>query len=54
MASKARIAWGEVNRARKGPALAHTWMDGIDTTLIHGSIDAFGGGGIVASIEDAA
>ncbi|MCR9152324.1 MAG: hypothetical protein NXH83_19350 [Rhodobacteraceae bacterium] len=29
-------------------------MDGIATTLIHGSIDAFGGGGIVASIKDVA
>ncbi|MBD3624414.1 MAG: beta-lactamase family protein [Rhodobacteraceae bacterium] len=38
----------------QGPARAHQWMDGFDTTSIHGSIDAFGGGGIVASIEDAA
>jgi D-alanyl-D-alanine carboxypeptidase len=38
----------------QGPATAHQWMDGIDTTSINGSIDTFGGGGMVASIEDAA
>jgi D-alanyl-D-alanine carboxypeptidase len=37
-----------------GPDRAHQWMDGFDTTLIHGSVDALGGGGIVASIKDAA
>ena len=37
-----------------GPARAHQWMDGIDTTGVHGSIDPFGGGGLVASVADAA
>lgn len=37
-----------------GPARAHQWMDVFDTTLLHGSVDAFGGGGIIASIADAA
>lgn len=37
-----------------GPDRAHQWLDGVDTTSIHCSIDAFGGGGIIAGIEDAA
>lgn len=47
------VRW-EGEPVARGPARAHQWMDGLDTTSIHGSIDAFGGGGIVASIEDAA
>ncbi len=48
-----QVRW-EGEPPAQGPAQAHQWMDGFDTTCFHGSIDAFGGGGIVASIEDAA
>ena len=36
------------------PVRAHQWLGDIDTFNIHGSVDAFGGGGIVASVEDTA
>lgn len=36
------------------PARAHQWLEEIDTHAIHGSVDAYGGGGIVASVEDMA
>lgn len=48
-----QVRW-EGEPPAQGPSRAHQWMDGVDTSLLHGSIDAFGGGGIVASIEDAA
>lgn len=48
-----QVRW-EGEPPAQGPARAHQWMDGVDTTSFHGSIDAFGGGGIVASIADAA
>ena len=34
-----------------GPLRAHQWIDETDTFFIHGSVDAHGGGGIVASVE---
>lgn len=37
-----------------GPGRAHQFMDGLDTFAIHGSVDAFGGGGWIASVEDVA
>jgi len=36
------------------PARAHQWLDGIDTFAIDGSIDAFGGGGIIGDVVDTA
>ena len=36
------------------PLRAHQWLGDIDTYDIHGSVDAFGGGGIVADVEDMA
>ena len=36
------------------PHRAHQWLGDIDTYSLHGSVDAFGGGGIVASVEDIA
>ena len=35
----------------EGAARAHQWIGETDTFPIHGSIDAHGGGGIVASVE---
>ena len=32
----------------------HQYLDGMDTYYVDGSIDAFGGGGIIASVEDVA
>lgn len=47
------VRWeGEAPTA--GPDRAHQWFDGIDTFHIHGSVDAFGGGGIIASVEQTA
>ncbi|MCG8442986.1 MAG: beta-lactamase family protein, partial [Caulobacterales bacterium] len=40
--------------AAAAPRRAHQWLDEIDTYPIHGSIDAYGGGGLVASVEDVA
>ena len=36
------------------PERAHQWLGGIDSFPIHGSMDAFGGGGLVASVEELA
>ncbi|MDJ0879086.1 MAG: serine hydrolase domain-containing protein, partial [Halieaceae bacterium] len=47
--------WDEVDqRPADVPDRAHQWLDGIDSYPIHGSVDAFGGGGLVASVEDVA
>lgn len=45
------IRW-EGEPAATAPARAHQWMDGIDTHGFHGSVDAFGGGGMIASVAD--
>lgn len=34
-----------------GAARAHQWFGETDTFFIHGSVDAFGGGGMIASVE---
>jgi D-alanyl-D-alanine carboxypeptidase len=34
-----------------GAVRAHQWVDETDTFFIHGSVDAFGGGGMIASVE---
>jgi D-alanyl-D-alanine carboxypeptidase len=49
----AGIRW-EGEAPEGGPARAHQYLGGMDTTGIHGSVDAFGGGGIIASAEDIA
>ncbi|GGY44860.1 serine hydrolase domain-containing protein [Parvularcula lutaonensis] len=36
------------------PDRAHQFIDGDDTYAVHGSMDAFGGGGLIASAEDVA
>jgi D-alanyl-D-alanine carboxypeptidase len=36
------------------PSRAHQWIDGMDIYPVHGSIDAWGGGGVVASMQDVA
>lgn len=36
------------------PDRAHQWLEDVDTWQIHGSVDAWGGGGIVASTAQAA
>jgi D-alanyl-D-alanine carboxypeptidase len=47
--------WDEVSApAGMVPERAHQWMGGLDTFGLHGSLDAHGGGGIVASVEDVA
>jgi len=40
--------------APSAPARAHQWLGDIDTHGLHGSVDAYGGGGLVASVEDVA
>ncbi len=50
-----RSWWDEVDqRPADVPDRAHQWLDGIDSYPIHGSVDAFGGGGLIASVEDVA
>jgi D-alanyl-D-alanine carboxypeptidase len=47
--------WDEVETRPAGvPDRAHQWLGGIDSYPIHGSVDAFGGGGLVASVEEVA
>lgn len=49
-------SWWDEERpsSASGPDRAHQWLSGLDSYPIHGSVDAFGGGGIVASVEDVA
>jgi D-alanyl-D-alanine carboxypeptidase len=48
--------WWDEQRpgGRAGPERAHQYLEGMDTFGIHGSVDAFGGGGVVASSDDVA
>ena len=47
--------WDAVETPATGaPTRAHQWVGDIDTFVIHGSVDAYGGGGIVASVEETA
>jgi D-alanyl-D-alanine carboxypeptidase len=48
------IRWEGEAPAEGLPTRAHQYVGGIDTYGIHGSVDAFGGGGIVANAEDLA
>ena len=49
-------SWWDVDEAPSAdvPHRAHQWLGEVDTYHIHGSVDAYGGGGIVASVEDIA
>ena len=47
--------WDELETPPEGlPVKAHQWLDGADTFDLNGTLDAYGGGGIVASTEDIA
>ncbi|MEM7219022.1 MAG: serine hydrolase [Pseudomonadota bacterium] len=47
--------WDETDAPPAGlPRRAHQWLDGRDTFGFNGSVDACGGGGVVASISDLA
>jgi D-alanyl-D-alanine carboxypeptidase len=46
--------WEGQEAPAAAPRRAHQAMDGLDTTFIHGSVDAFGGGGWIASTDDVA
>ncbi len=47
--------WDDVeSRPTDVPDRAHQWLDGIDSYFIHGSVDAFGGGGLAANVEEVA
>jgi len=48
--------WWDERRSgdQGGPERAHQYLEGMDTFGIHGSVDAFGGGGVVASSDDVA
>lgn len=49
------VRWeGQSDFVPKSPYRAHQYLDGMDTYHVNGSVDAFGGGGIVASVEDVA
>ena len=49
------VRWeGQSDFVPKYPDRAHQYLDGMDTYHVNGSVDAFGGGGIIASVEDVA
>jgi D-alanyl-D-alanine carboxypeptidase len=49
------IWWDEEDAPPVGiPDRAHQWLGGVDTYPINGTMDAYGGGGIIASVEDIA
>ena len=48
-------SWWEGERPGAGvPGRAHQWLGNYDTYFVHGSVDAFGGGGLIASVEETA
>ena len=49
------IWWDAMEAPPAGvPQRAHQWLGGIDSFPIHGSMDAFGGGGWIMSVADLA
>ncbi len=49
------IRWeGDPDTRSRSPDRAHQYISGVDTFGINGSVDAFGGGGIIASVENVA
>lgn len=48
------LYWEGEARPENLPPRAHQWLGDVDTFDIHGSVDAFGGGGIIGHVEDMA
>lgn len=46
------MRWEGEPTLHPAPARAHQWLSGIDTYAIDGSVDAFGGGGLIGSVID--
>ncbi|MEO1046146.1 MAG: serine hydrolase domain-containing protein [Pseudomonadota bacterium] len=50
----AAMRWEPLAGEEQGAARAHQWIDGIDTFALDGSLDAYGGGGLIGNVIDTA
>jgi len=48
------MRWETLRGEEPAPARAHQWIDGFDIHAMNGSIDAYGGGGLVGNVVDTA
>lgn len=48
------MRWETLRGEEPAPARAHQWIDGFDIHAMNGSIDAYGGGGLIGSVRDTA
>ncbi|MEL6541616.1 MAG: serine hydrolase domain-containing protein, partial [Pseudomonadota bacterium] len=48
------MRWETMRGEEPAPARAHQWIDGFDIHAMNGSIDAYGGGGLVGNVVDTA
>ncbi|MEM7700558.1 MAG: serine hydrolase domain-containing protein [Pseudomonadota bacterium] len=48
------MRWETLRGQEPEPARAHQWIDGFDIHAMNGSVDAFGGGGLVGNVIDTA
>lgn len=46
--------WETLEGEEPGPMRAHQWIDGFDIYAMNGSVDAYGGGGLIGSVTDTA
>lgn len=46
--------WWEGQQGQSSEPRGHQYLDGLDTYDIHGSVDTFGGGGLIMSVNDIA
>jgi len=48
------LRWEAIDGHEQGAERAHQWIDGLDIHSVNGSIDAFGGGGLIGNVADTA
>ncbi|MEM1133776.1 MAG: serine hydrolase domain-containing protein [Pseudomonadota bacterium] len=49
-----QLRWETIQGVEQGATRAHQWIDGLDIFAINGSLDAFGGGGLIGNVVDTA
>lgn len=54
MIGLSQVRWEGEEPVPGAPRRAHQWIEGFDTFVLDGSVDAFGGGGLIANVVDTA